>query len=197
MEGNIVANSVASVLAGKPNVTGGVLIAPTGTALPVTAVAAPNVAFVSAGYIGDDGLSETLDRSTTKIKAWGTDVVRVLQSEFSVQYKFTFIETLNTGVLKAVYGDNNVTVTAAGVSTGTLRAIAVNGATLEHKEYIFEVKDGTARIRVVVPNGQVTEVGEIKYADAEVIAYQVTVEAFADASGNQSYKYIDDGIFAP
>lgn len=191
------ANTVANVLAGKPNVTGGVLIAPTGTALPTTAVAAPNVAFVSAGYIGDDGLSQSLDRSTTKIKAWGGDILRVLQSEFSVTYKFTFVETINTGVLKAVYGDANVAVVAGGVSTGTLRSIAINGNVLEHKEFIFEVKDGLAKVRIVVPNGQVTEVGEIKFADAEIIAYEVTVEAFADASGNQAYQYVDDGIFIP
>lgn len=191
------ANVVGNVLAGKPNVTGGVLIAPTGTALPVTAVAAPNVAFVSAGYIGDDGLSQTIDRSTTKIKAWGGDIVRVLQTDASVSFKFTFLESLNTGVLKAVYGDSNVVVTAGGVSTGTLRAVAINGAELGHKEFIFEIKDGLAKIRVVVPNGQITEVGEIKYSDGEVISYAVTVEAFPDSAGNQAYSYLDDGVFIP
>lgn len=191
------ANVVGNILAGRPNVTGGVLIAPIGTALPITAVASPNVAFVSAGYIGDNGLSQTVDRTTTKVKAWGNDIVRVLQTEFSVQYKFTFLESLNTTVLKAVYGDNNVVVTAAGVSAGTLRAVAVNSGLLEHKEFIFEVKDGLARVRVVVPNGQITTVSEIKYSDGEVIAYEVTIEAFADASGNQSYQYMDDGVFAP
>lgn len=191
------ANVVGNVLAGKPNVTGGVLIAPTGTALPTTAVAAPNVAFVSAGYIGDDGLSQTIDRSTTKIKAWGGDVVRVLQTEVSVQYKFTFIESLNTGVLKAVYGDANVAVVAGGVSTGTLRSVAINSTELGHKEFIFEIKDGLAKIRVVVPNGQIVEVGEVKFNDGEIIAYSVTVEAFPDTAGNQAYQYLDDGVFIP
>jgi hypothetical protein len=78
-----------------------------------------------------------------------------------------------------------------------LRSVAINGNVLEHKEFIFEVKDGLAKVRIVVPNGQVTEVGEIKYADAEIIAYEVTVEAFADASGNQAYQYVDDGVFIP
>jgi hypothetical protein len=189
------ANVVGNVLAGKPNVTGGVLIAPTGTALPTTAVAAPNVAFVSAGYIGDDGLSQTIDRSTTKIRAWGGDIVRVLQTEVSVTYKFTFLESLNTGVLKAVYGDSNVAVTAATSTTGTLRSVTLTSAELGHKEFIFEIKDGLARIRVVVPNGQITEVGEVKYSDGEVIAYQVTIEAFPDSAGAQAYQYMDDGVF--
>lgn len=191
------ANSVAAVLAGKPLATGGVLVAPLATALPTTAVAAPNVAFVAAGYIGEDGLTETIGRTTEKVKSWGGDIVRVLQTEMSVTYQFTFLESVNTTVLETVYGDDNVTVTAGGVSTGTLRAIEINSAELPHKEFIFEVKDGLARVRIVVPDGQITEVGDITYSDGEVIGYQVTIEAFADASGNQAYKYIDDGVFIP
>lgn len=191
------ANTVANVLAGRPLTTGGVLIAPLATALPVTAVAAPNVGFVAAGYIGEDGVTETADRSTEKVKAWGGDIVKVLQTEFSATYQFTFLESLNTTVLKTVYGDANVSVTAATVSAGTLRTVLVNGLVLPHKEFIFEVKDGLARIRIVIPDGQITEVGDVTYSDGEVIGYQVTVEAFQDASGNNAYKYLDDGVFAP
>lgn len=190
-------NTVANVLAGKPLTTGGVLIAPLATTLPTTAVAAPAVGFVAAGYVGEDGVTEGTDRSTEKIRAWGGDTVRVLQGEFSVTYQFSFLESLNTAVLEAVYGDDNVAVTAAGVSAGTLRTVKINSDTLPHKSFIFEIKDGDAKIRIVVPDGQITEVGEITYSDTEVIAYSVTIEAFEDASGNNAYKYLDDGVFDP
>jgi hypothetical protein len=188
------ANTVANVVAGKPKATGGVLIGPLGSTLPTDAQAAPDAAFVSAGYVGDDGLTENADRTTEKVKAWGGSTVKVLQTEFGATYQFTFIESLNSTVLKTVYGDDNVVTTAATASTGTLQTVKVNSQALPHKSFIFEMKDGNAAIRIVVPDGQVTETGEITYNDGSVIGYQVTVEAFEDANGNNAYKYLDDGV---
>ena len=58
------ANNVANVVAGKPLAAGGVWIAPLGTALPTDETTALNAAFKSAGYIGEDGLTETIERAT-------------------------------------------------------------------------------------------------------------------------------------
>lgn len=189
-------NTASNVVSGKPLSTGGVLIAPVGTVLPTTVSAAPNASFVSAGYIGEDGVVEGGDRSTEKIKAWGGDTVKIVQTEHSLTYQFTFIETLNSTVLKTIYGDSNVTTTAATASTGTLQTVKVTSESMAHKEYVFEIKDGLAKIRIVVPDGQVTEVGEITYSDADVIGYQVTIECFPDSSGVKAYKYLDNGVFA-
>lgn len=189
-------NVASNIVSGKALSTGGVLIAPLGTALPTTASVAPNVAFVSGGYIGEDGVTESGERSTEKIKAWGGDIVKIVQTEHSLTYAFTFIETLSSDVLKTLYGTANVTTTAATVSTGTLQAVKVTGDMPARKAYIFEVKDGLAKIRIVVPDGQIVEVGEITYSDEEVVGYPVTIECFPDATNVKAYKYMDNGIFA-
>jgi hypothetical protein len=189
------ANTASNVVAGVPLATGGILIGALAAAAPTTA-ASPLVAYTAAGYIGDSGVVETNERSTDKIRAWGGDTVKVVQTEHNVSYKFTFLETLNTDVLKAVYGEANVTTTAATSSTGTLQKVLINGATLPHKSYVFEVKDGTAKIRIYVPDGQITEVGDVTYSDGEVVGYEVTLEAFADSAGNKAYKYMDNGVFS-
>lgn len=191
------ANTSANVLAGKPLVTGGVLAGPIGTTLPTDATTAPDAAFVATGYISEDGLTETTDRTTEKIKAWGGDVVKVVQSEFAVTYSFAFIESLNADVLGTVYGDANVTTTPGDPTNGTLYSVSINAEQLPRKEWLFEMKDGDARIRIVLPNAQVTTVGEITYTDSAVISYQVTIEAFPDDSGNQAYKYLNDGVLIP
>ena len=185
-----------NVVAGKPLATGGVLIGEVGAALPTDA-SAPATGFTAAGYIGEDGLTEATDRSTEKVKAWGGDTVKVLQTDFAVTYTFTFLETLNADVLTAVYGEDNVTTTAATPTSGTLHAVKVNGESLPHKAFVFEVKDGDAKIRIVVPDGQITEVGEVTYNDSEVIGYTVTVEAFKDSALNaNAMKYLDNGVFS-
>jgi len=189
------ANSAANVVAGVPLATGGVLIGALSATAPTTASSAI-AAFAAAGYIGEDGVTETNERNTDKIRAWGGDTVKVVQTEHNVSYKFTFLETLNTDVLKAVYGDANVTTTAATVSSGTLQKVLINGTSLPHKSYVFEVKDGNAKIRIYVPDGQITEVGDVTYSDSEVVGYEVTVECFADSTGNKAYKYMDNGVFS-
>jgi hypothetical protein len=189
------ANTAANVVAGVPLATGGVLLGALTAAAPTTA-ASTLTGFSAAGYIGEDGVTETNERSTDRIRAWGGDTVKVVQTEHNVTYQFTFLETLNADVLKAVYGEDNVTTTAATVSTGTLHEVQINAAALPHKSYVFEVKDGEAKIRIYVPDGQITEVGEITYSDSEVIGYQVTVEAFADELGNKAYKFLDNGVFS-
>lgn len=185
--------SVKNVLQGKPVVTGGILRGTTGATLPTDA-AATLTGFAGLGYVSEDGLTEQIGRSTDKIKAWGGDVVKVVQTDFAVTYTFTLYEN-TSDVLKSVYGEDNVTTTAATATTGTLQAIKVNKETLAHAPWVFDMKDGNAKIRVVVPDGQITEVGDITYNDSGVIGYPVTLEAFADESGNQAYKYLDNGVY--
>ncbi len=192
--------AIKDIAAGRPlTATGGVNIGGMTATLPTnasTALASGASGFAAAGYIGEDGLSESTARSTEKVKAWGGDTVKILQTDFEVTYSFTFLESLAQGTLRAVYGLPNVTTTAATAATGTLHAVQVKSDTLPHQRFVFEVKDGAAKVRIVVPDGQITEVGDVTYSHNSVVAYQVTVEAFPDSAGVSAYKYLDDGVFS-
>lgn len=296
-------NLASNVVSGSPLATGGVLIGALTATAPTSAKGALT-GYTAAGYIGEDGVTETNERSTEKVRAWGGDTVKVVQTEHGVSYSFTFLETLNSDVLKAVYGDANITTTAAvaalaapvvtlgatattggtfaagtyfwkvtatdangetigsnevtatlaangtqvlnwGAITGatgykvyrgttaggqdklittlgtvttytdtgtagtaasvpstnttgagTRHKVSMNSTTLPHRSYVFEVKDGNAKVRIYVPDGQITEVGDVTYSDAEVVGYEVTVETFADSAGNKAYKFLDNGIVA-
>lgn len=185
--------NASNVLAGKPLVGGGIFVAPKGTARPTDATTALNVAYKNTGYVSEDGVTETIDRSTDKIRAWGGDTVKVVQSEFGVQYEFTFIETLNSDVLKAVYGDSNVTTTGATPSKGTLHKVKLNSGTLPEQQFVIDMKDGNATVRIDFI-GQISEVGDVTYSDEEVIGYPVTVVAIPDSNGDSALKYLDDGV---
>jgi hypothetical protein len=196
MEGKSMVNSVANVAVGKPKVTGGAFRAPSGTALPTNSTTVLDPAFKGLGYVGEDGVEFNPARSTDKKKAWGGDIVKVTQSEYSETWVATFIEYRNPEVQKMAFGDSNVTITAATETTGTLMAVKHNGNLLPRGEIVFEMLEGVGATRIVLPDAQVTEIGAVTYSDDELIAYPVTFEAFEDASGNNSYEYTDDGIFA-
>jgi hypothetical protein len=188
-------NKAANVVAGKPLATGGLLRANLGTALPAPANPFNALAggFASLGYLSDAGVTENSGRSTDKIKAWGGSIVKVVQTEHSYTLEFVLIETGNSEVQKAVNGDTNVATTAATSGAGKIDAVTINSSILPHKAWVVEVADGTARIRIAIPDGQITEVGEVTYTDSDLVGYACTLEAFEDASGNKAYKYISDG----
>ena len=177
------------VLVGAPLLaTGGVQAADTTVTLPTDADTALT-GFTALGLIGEDGLSETADRSTEQIRAWGGSLARVVQTEFGLTYSFQFLET-NADVLREIHGVDNVevdTTTTPGVES---LSIQINQATLPQRAYVFEMKDGDAKIRIVLPNAQITSVGDISYSHGDAIRYEVEVTAYPDESGNEAYKYI-------
>ena len=188
------ATSTGNVLVGVP-VGGGVYMTPA----PVDAAEYPTdtigtaltTPYVAAGFISEDGVTESNESDTEKIKAWGGDTVRVVQSDHTVTYSFTFLESKNEDVLKAVYGEDNVT------AAGDVTTVNVNSSILEHRSWVFEMKDGDHRIRIFVPDGQITNRGEVNYTHAGVISYDVTIEAFPDADGNKAIKVIDSSVPIP
>lgn len=185
------------VIVGAPLLaTGGVQAADPETAtLPTDAVTALT-GYTALGLIGEDGVSETADRSTEQIRAWGGSLARVVQTEFGLSYTFQFLET-NRAVMEEIHGVDNVTFTAGdGTTTEDSLAIQVNKNELPRRVYVFEIKDGDNRVRIVCPNAQITAVGDVTYSHNDAVRYEVTVSCYPDDSGNEAYKYVSGPIAA-
>lgn len=175
------ANDSGNVVVGKPAVTGGILLAPSGTTLPTDATSSLDGAFEACGYVSDAGLVQSINTDSTDIKAWGGDIVRRIQSSHDVTYQFTMIET-NGVSLAAYYGDDNVTA-------GDVELVAGD---LPRQVFDFEIVDDTRTIRIVLPDGQITERGDINYVDTDAVGYPVTVTAYPEAdTGVKAYIYTD------
>lgn len=174
------------VSAGKPKIGGGIFRAPIGTTLPTDATTALNEAFKNLGYVSEDGLTNENTPETESIKAWGGDVVLTTQTAKEDRFTFSLIEGANIDVLKAVYGDKNV--------TGTLDAgivVKANASEAEPSSWVIEtVLKGGILKRDVIPSATIAEIGEIPYKDDEPIGYEITLSAEADEQGNTHYTYI-------
>ena len=170
------------VTVGKPKVGGGIYCAPSGTDLPESATETLDAAFACLGYVSEDGLSNERENDE-EIRAWGGDLVlRTMTDSFS----FTLIEAMNVDALKLVYGSDNVSGTlATGIS------IAANDTLQEDCVIVVDmIFQGGVMKRIVIPHGQVTEVGEITYEDGEAVGYETTIQAGRDDDSNTHYEYI-------
>lgn len=176
--------STANVSVGKPKIGGAVSVGATSLTLPTDATTALASGFANLGYCSDDGMTKNITRDSEEIKSWGGDTVLMPLTDYAEEYKFKLLETQNIDVKKVLFGDSNV---SGALSTG-VTAIG-NSKELPAKAWVIDMTGNGTLIRVVIPNGKVTEIGEISYVDNDAIGYEVTVKAMPDSSGNCSYEY--------
>lgn len=163
--------------------TGAVFFAPMASTLPTDAVAALAQTFKDVGYIGPDGVTQAIETDITDITAWQNgDTVRKVQTSHDVTFQLVMLET-NELSLKVYYAD----------ATATAKAVKVTGAQSPHNVVVIEVLDEKHSIRIVLPDAQVTERGEIVYQNEEATGYDITLTAYPDAEGVKAYIYLDDG----
>lgn len=137
------ANSINNVVVGKPLVTGGVLTAPVGTALPTDPLSALNAAFKAVGYITDSGVVKSEKRNTGTINAWGGDTIAATSKGYDVTIKLDLAEFLNSVTQSLIYGTANVVATAALAAIGTpvltLGTTSTTGGTLAAGTYYWKL----------------------------------------------------------
>lgn len=182
------ANNATNVSVGKPKGDGAIFSAPKGTAIPTDGTSPLDATFKTLGYIHEDGVTNAIETDSEDIKAWGGDTVLTFQTSYKETFQFQGIET-NEETLKAYYGDDNVAVAESNIS--------VNHSPEELGERVWVIEtilSGGKVRRDVIPNGKVTERGELVLKDDEPIGYDMTISALPDESGYTAYTFIATAV---
>lgn len=178
--------------------TGAILSAPLGTTLPslssiTKAAVTIDPAFEGNEYISEDGLTLTPNYSTQNIKDWSGAVVRKVLEEFDGTLGWQMIST-NQNALETAFGKANVTANAATQTHGNQLQAALGARLPDPRSWVFLMKDGDARIVIVVPKGQVTALNETNFVPNDAVKWGVTLSTYPDAAGNSIYIMTDDGV---
>ncbi len=183
------------VLVGAPDqssTVGAVQYAATTASLPTDAKTAWS-AGTSCGYVSEDGLVISTDYGTKEIKDWSKSTVRTLLDEFTGEVTFSFIQT-DYESLCAIFGTENVVKVNATSTHGTQITVKIGAHIAGAKAYVFNMKDGNAKVRVVLPNATPTLNGDLTFNAGDAINWSVKLTCGADVNGESIYIYTDDGV---
>lgn len=176
----------------RVGVTGELYAAVTGTTRPANSTESLNAAYVGMGYVSEEGVTEALDESVERIVAWqGATVVRSTTTEATATLAMTLIET-KAAVLELFHRGSAVTDLGGGQFK-----IDVKVPAEDRQQFVLDVLDGTKHIRFDIADGEVTERGEIVYANGEPIGYPVTITCYPNSSGVLYTKFSDDTAWDP
>jgi hypothetical protein len=189
------ASNNANVYAAEPLSTGSALVAPLGTPQPTDAKTPLDAAFIDLGNIGEDGFTETMERTTDKKKNFGGKTVKVLQTDYVHTFKFVLLESLSADVLKAVYGADNVEITEATLTEGAQVHIHKTAKKLPKQSWVIDTTDSEldAYYRQYIAIGQIITVADVKIVHTDTIMYEVELEVFETPEGDYVQTWTDDG----
>ena len=162
-----------------------VFIAPIGTAAPTDTTTAWAAAWKLVGLLdGDEGFAESRDQDTAEFYAWGGKLIKRSISKQKRTIKFVALE--NNDTVFDLVNPGSTRTTAASTRTA-----AVKVPTVKKFAIGFEQREGTSILRRIAANAQVAEVGEIKFGESNVTAYEITVILFPDSTTNVLYTDIE------
>ena len=175
-------NDKKKVTVGKPKTTGAIFFAPKGTTAPTSCTTELGEAFICLGYATEDGLA--IGSETNSIKAWGGDPVIGTKKE---NFKFSAMQNLDPDVLSVVYGEDNVSIDeeTGEITVKSMADLAQSGV------WVYDtIMTGNRAKRIVVPDGALSELGDVTYKDEEAVVLPLTIVANPDANGACHYEYL-------
>lgn len=175
----------------RVGVTGTVYLAPKGTTLPTDVTTSLNAAFVSVGFISEDALTEGLDISTERLKAWQRPVgIRTLTTDVAWTFQFSMLETTPLS-LDLFYGLDDGSTVASGVATTDILAWPES----VQRAMVVEIVDGDVITRYAIPVVEVGDREEVNHTNTDGTMWGVTVNVMGTSLDQMGYRITNDPTF--
>lgn len=171
-----------NVLIGAPDRTVGYCLSGPITAALPTSTKAPTTGLTDNGYLTEDGLTITNSRTIETIKDWNLEDVRAMLTEQASTIKFAFLE-VNINTLREYFGEENVD------DTGDEIVIRINASTIKPRAWVWNLKDGDEKIRIVVPTATISNQEDLVFVKSDAIKLGLELTPTADAAGEKVYIY--------
>lgn len=152
-----------------------VYVAPLGTTAPTDTTTAWIAAWKAIGLMSEDGLTQSESASQTTFYAYGGILVRSVKSKHVSTFKVVALE--DNAALFGLIHPGSTQALAAGVTTRTIKLPTPNP-----QAFGFEFKDGSITQRIIVPRGEVTTVGDVKFSDMSMATHELTVSIYPSAT---------------
>lgn len=171
----------------RVGITGQLYKAPLGTALPSSPTQQLSQAFTGLGYVSEEGVVENWDDSVDNIIAWqNATTVRSSTTESTGTLALTLIQTRGS-VLEAFHRGSHIVEPDLNQFRMDVKPIVADPSV-----WVLDVIDGDKHIRIVLGNAEITERGEITYANGDPIGYPITITCYPDEAGNLMQKWSND-----
>ena len=158
--------------------TGMFYTAPAGTALPTYPSESLGADWKEAGAVTSDGITWSTGKDSDPLRNWAKEVERLISSDEGGTVTAPLMYT-DQNTLETIFGEDNVTVTAATSSHGKLVSVTVApGVSASVKTFLFLMKDGDDMM-LVGGEGILRDLGDVNFAPNEAIEWEFTIELAA------------------
>ena len=150
--------------------------APAGTTLPTSLSTAPTTPWAHVGDVTNDGITLALDKSVENLRNWANVIKRAIVTDHTETVQSPIMDTTAES-LKAVFGDDNVTVDS---QTNKVTVNLSSTDLPEQEAFLWIMKDGDDMMAIGCTHGQVTAVDNVSFAPGSAINWTPTITAMGD-----------------
>lgn len=162
-----------------------VYVGDVGATAPTDTTSSWGAEWDAVGLLSEDGMTESRADDVARHYAYGGILVRTTKSKHRRSFKFTCLE--DNPIVWDLVNPGSTAETDTGVTT---RTVVVPGP--NPKSFGIETIDGDIIRRRVIPTAEVIEVADIKYSDADMAMFELTIDIYPDGDGVLYVDITDD-----
>lgn len=161
----------------------------TNPTLPTNGSSSLDVAFSEIGALSDAGVTEATSQDRTDIFVWQNNaLVRKIPGNYTKEWTIAAAET-SLITLGLNFPGSTITQTSEGVS------VVERPPSTDVRAWVLHGIDGAKAQRVVVPQGEITERGDVVWSAEDITVYEWTLSGYV-SGGIVAYRYYVDSLLA-